>query len=293
MFDGLLPFAGSIISGLMASEGQEDTNAMNMQIASNNSAFNAQQAQLTREFQERMSSTAYRRAVDDMKGAGLNPMLAYSQGGASTPSGATGQAVQPAPMQNKAAAGVAAAAQAAQVQQALASTEKTKAEVDNVKADTSLKAAQYTHQISSSGHLDAVRDNIRQEMTAFADRLQQLREKTIQIREQTHTTIADRYRINQEEEKIRQLAQKYSQEARLLGLKIPEAVQEARFFGTDEGARAVRYRHAPSSSKFGPGLIFEAGDQVGNLARNVTSAAGAARDYLQDSFRLNANRRTR
>lgn len=48
-------------------------------------AFNAQQAQLARDYDTQMSNTAYQRAMADMRAAGLNPMLAYSQGGASSP----------------------------------------------------------------------------------------------------------------------------------------------------------------------------------------------------------------
>lgn len=43
-------------------------------------------------FQREMSGTSYQRAMADMRKAGLNPMLAYSQGGASTPQGAGFQA---------------------------------------------------------------------------------------------------------------------------------------------------------------------------------------------------------
>ena len=69
--------AGSILSSKGASK----------QNAANQAASREQMA-----FQERMSSSAYQRAMLDMKKAGLNPILAYKQGGASTPTGASWQA---------------------------------------------------------------------------------------------------------------------------------------------------------------------------------------------------------
>lgn len=54
--------------------------------------FNAKEAQKLREWQERLSNTSYQRAMKDMLAAGLNPILAFSQGGAGVPSGSSASA---------------------------------------------------------------------------------------------------------------------------------------------------------------------------------------------------------
>jgi len=90
--------------------------------ASKQNKANMAMAQRQMDFQERMSSTAYQRATADMRKAGINPMLAYTQGGASTPSGAQ------AHMQNVAQAGVSSALEAT----------KNSLELQLLKAQTSI-----------------------------------------------------------------------------------------------------------------------------------------------------------
>ena len=94
---------GGLIGGVLGLLGQERANEANRGIASAANAASAEQAAAQMAFQERMRNTQYQTAVKDMTSAGLNPMLAYSQGGAGTPTGAMGS-VSTAQMKNSASA---------------------------------------------------------------------------------------------------------------------------------------------------------------------------------------------
>lgn len=138
LISGIAGIGSSVASGMLQAGAVSSANDANREIARETREFNAMEAQKAREWSEVMSNTAWQRGVKDMKAAGINPMLAFSQGGASTPSAAYGSApltrVDPVPP-----AIATAVSSALDYLRTMVTVKKDIAEAQNTKADTVLK----------------------------------------------------------------------------------------------------------------------------------------------------------
>lgn len=94
---GLITGGANLLGSLFSSSTSAANTQANIAMQQQANQFNAEQAQLNRDFQAQMSNTAYQRASKDMQAAGLNPMMMFGFGSAaSSPSGsvATGGAAR-------------------------------------------------------------------------------------------------------------------------------------------------------------------------------------------------------
>lgn len=111
------------------------------------------------DFQREMSSTSYQRGTADMKAAGLNPMLGYAQGGASTPGGAS--ASMESDLGEGANSAMSAAMTITQMKSALAGIERTNAETDVAESQAGLLNAQKLTELNRPENVRASTESLR------------------------------------------------------------------------------------------------------------------------------------
>jgi len=145
MFTGMPGVGSTVGSFLDGAQGRNDQGRANQ--------TNIDLARETMGFQKEMSNTSYQRAVKDMEAAGLNPMLAYSQGGASTPSGSLAHVEPKAPI------GASTALQGAQTQQAISQRLATQAGIDQTIATTEkIKSETMTNQANTAKQMAEIKN---------------------------------------------------------------------------------------------------------------------------------------
>lgn len=294
-FGGIASAVGSVIVN-------ERQIAANKQMQSAAQDFSASQAELNRQFQADQASTQYQRGVADMSAAGLNPALAYSQGGASAMSGsaATSTGGSVGTLENPVASYYAARQAKASTDLATASAAKARAEatnldirnaveretalalrereIENLIADTKQKGESTANLVEERKNIVAQRDSIKAEI-ALKESQKSFTESQIKVQEQMYNKL----HLEVEwlpKEKAAQIASLFAS-AKFSSASAEKAVGELKILGSElenysfDHAKIMSYGDAMSL-----GISFAKGFNKagGNFSLSKNSQVLVARD---------------
>lgn len=214
---------GGIIPGL-GSIWQTDKSADMADHAMN---FTRDQSDKSMAFQERMSSSAWQRGTADMMAAGINPMLSFMKGGASSPGGASGQGTMGS-ASNPGEAYMGGMQSASQIQKQRQETANLKAEEQNIRNQARIQDAtvdnlkEQTAQIARQQHLtEAQTDQVKQVIENLKREWQNLGTKGVQMEEETVQTLLDQALTREQIKDVRV-------RMTLNMLDVPEALAKAK-----------------------------------------------------------------
>lgn len=315
MWDIAIPAAANLLGGIFgansSAKAQEAANAQNLAIARENNSFNAVQAAENRTFQaqqnqwaaaasadqaswasqvnsaeaaknrswqETMSNTQYQRATKDMMEAGLNPMLAVSQGGAGTPSGGQGTA----------SGGSASGSSGSQASssgnphmkntmesmpafiQAAMNSALQVSQVDNVRADTEVKEAQKKLIQEQAGQTSSSAKNLDEQTRRVKEEVEKVKNEA-NLTYQQQLTEAQRYELVKAESMLKEIQQDHEKH-KITNTQAQTALTKIQTFldsmQTNKARNEQNYHGKELPSKISPAL----GD--------IGKAIGSARDAV-------------
>lgn len=149
-------------------------------------ALNSAEAAKSRAWQEEMRNTAYQSTTADMRKAGLNPMMAFSQGATATPG-----APATARMENIKQGASQTALNSVQAQNVIADTNNKRAQAEQIETQTALMKAQEKNTSAQTdktraetGNIEATLPKINQEIKNLKLQARTEEERVILTREQ-------------------------------------------------------------------------------------------------------------